>query len=204
MEQLWVQFNRIAKDNAAIVLFGSQPFTSVLVASNIKNFRHEWIWQKDKGANFAHVKRSPMKEHENIVVFSTGRALPKYFPQMQKRTGNGLNLIGNEYVANLGKNPLSVTGPRLKEKRGTVSELRYPSSVQKFNRETGLAPTQKPLKLLEYLVLTYSEEGDTVLDCTMGSGTTGVAAVKLNRNFIGMEIDPATFEKAKNRINEYR
>ena len=164
MNKLWPEFNRVCKDNAAIILFGSQPFTSSLVMSNPKNFKHEWIWKKDKGANFAHVKRAPMKEHENIVVFGTGRAPTKYFPQKQEREGNGKNLVGTKYVANLGAKSESISGPRMKEREGKVSELRYPSSVQYFNRQTGLHPTQKPEKLLQYLVLTYSEVGDTILD----------------------------------------
>lgn len=203
MDKLWKEFNRICKDNAAIVMFGSQPFTSILVNSNIKNFKHEWIWKKDKGANFAHVKRAPMKEHENIVVFGTGRAPTRYFPQKQEREGNGKNLIGTKYVANLGAKSESISGPRMKEREGRVSELRYPSSVQYFNRQTGLHPTQKPLQLLNYLVLTYSESGDTILDPSMGSGTTGVAAAELGRNFIGIELDGEIFNKAKERIEKY-
>lgn len=202
LDQLWPQLNRIAKDNAPIVHFGSQPFTSMLVMSNLKNFKYEWIWQKDKGSNFVHVKRSPFKEHENIVVFGTGREDPNYFPIMEARSGNGLNLIGTQYYSNSQEDPNSVTGPRLKKKKGKIEELRYPKSVQKFNRETGWFATQKPVSLLEYLIKTYSKEGDTVLDPTGGSFSTAIACYNLKRNCLCIEKDEDNFNNGTTRLQE--
>jgi site-specific DNA-methyltransferase (adenine-specific) len=201
--RLWGELNRICKPDAAIIMFGSQPFTSLMIMSNYKNFKHEWIWQKDKGANFAQVKRSPMKEHENVAVFSTGRGPIKYFPQMQQRSGNGLNLIGTEYVGNSKPSSGDINGGRMKSVRKTIDELRYPSSIQKFNRETGFHPTQKPVDLGQYLIRTYSVEGDTVLDPFMGSGSFGVSAAKEKRNYIGIDSDETSYNAAKTRLDEY-
>ena len=196
-EPLWEQYKRIIKDNGAIVLFGSQPFTSALVMSNPKMFKYEWIWKKNAGSNFATTKYQPMKEHENILIFGYGKTI--YNQQRQQRADSGFarqktpikfetktEVYGNSF------------GNKLESK---ITIDRCPSSVQLFNRERGLHPTQKPVPLLEYLIKTYTNEGDTVLDNTMGSGTTGVAAVNLNRNFIGIEMDEHYFEIAEKRIN---
>lgn len=201
--KLWPELNRVCVDDAAIVIFGSQPFTSIVVCSNLKNFKHEWIWQKDKGANFAQVKRSPMKEHENIVVFSTGRAMPKYYPIKEQRKGNGLNLIGNDYMSNTKSREEDMNCGRMTSVKGVTTELRYPSSIQKFNRESGFHCVQKPLKLLSYLIKTYSNPGDLVLDCFMGSGSTNIAAMELGRRSIGIEKDENIFKIAQTRINTY-
>ena len=192
---LWEQYNRIIKDNSAIVLFGSQPFTSALIMSNLKMFKYEWIWEKDAGSNFATVKYQPMKEHENILVFGKGKT--RYFPIMQERIGSRK---GKETTTIDSGRKDSVYGTQ--EGRGIlkVGKLRYPRSIQRFNRERGLHPTQKPVKLLEYLIKTYTNEGELVLDNCMGSGSTGVACVNTNRNFIGMELDNNYFNIAKERI----
>jgi site-specific DNA-methyltransferase (adenine-specific) len=201
-EPMWKELNRIIKHNGAIVLFGSQPFTSALVMSNPKMFKYEWIWEKAVGSNFATLKYQPMKEHENILVFS--KNTHNYYPIMQQRKGSGSERM-------LYKHNTSVTG----EATGSLvchgaevgkydAELRNPSSVQYFNnreKTRGLHPTQKPETLLEYLVKTYTKENETVLDFTMGSGTTGVACKNLNRNFIGIELDKDYFEIATARIN---
>ena len=201
-EPMWKQLKRIIKDNSAIIFTASQPFTSALVMSNTEMFKYEWIWQKAVGSNFATLKYQPMKEHENILVFS--KKTHKYFPIKEKRKGSGSARM------NYGHNG-SITG----EANGTQKfegwevgkydkELRNPSSVQYFNnREStrGLHPTQKPVALLEYLIKTYTNEGDTVLDFTMGSGSTGVACKNINRNFIGIELDENYYKIATERIN---
>lgn len=196
IELLWEQYNRIIKDNGAIVLFGSEPFSSKLVCSNIKNYKHDWVWKKNAGSNFGCVKYQPMREHENILVF--GKNKVTYNPIMQERAESGKARV--KTVVNYNTNT-EVYGDSFDKKISSQRpELRYPSSVQLFNRERGLHPTQKPVPLLEYLIKTYSNEGDTVLDNCMGSGSTGVAAKNLNRNFIGIELDEKYFKIAKERI----
>ena len=196
-EPLWEQYNRIIKDDSAIVLFGSQPFTSALIMSNLKMFKYEWIWEKDAGSNFATVKYQPMKEHENILVFGKGKT--RYFPIMQERIGSRK---GKETTTIDSGRKDSVYGTQ--EGRGIlkVGKLRYPRSIQRFNRERGLHPTQKPVELLEYLIKTYTIEGEVVLDNCMGSGSTGVACIKTERNFIGIELDEKYFNIAKERIDK--
>lgn len=201
LTKLWAQLNRVCKKDAPIVMFGSQPFTSVLVSSNLKNFKHGWVWQKDKGANFAQVKRSPMKEHEDIVVFSTGRGPIKYFPIKEERKGAGVKCIGKEYVANATPDKNDINGGRMVPKRGITTELRYPSSIQKFNREVGWFSTQKPVDLLSYLIKTYSEPNAVVLDPTMGSCSTGVACIKTQRQFIGIEKNKDHYDLCIKRIS---
>lgn len=197
---MWEQLNRIIKPNGAIVLFGSQPFTSVLVNSNIIDFKHEWIWQKNKGSNFANLKTNPFKEHESIIVF--GKNKINYYPIKQLRAESGQNRLKYKM-----RNKLSdINGGKFVNNGNEFytnpdNEKRNPSSIQKFNTENGLHPTQKPVLLMEYLIKTYTNENETVLDFTMGSGTTGVAAKNLNRNFIGIEMDDNYFEIAKERIN---
>ena len=196
-ESLWKEYNRIAKNDAAMVFTASQPFTSSLVMSNPKNFKVEWIWKKNAGSNFGTLKSQPMKEHESVVVFSRGK--PTYNPIMQERAESGKARV--KTVVNYESKSDHHT---MNEKIASIRpELRYPSSVQLFNRQRGLHPTQKPVDLMEYLVKTYTNEGDTVLDNCMGSGTTGVACKSLNRNFIGIEKDDKYFEIAKNRIERH-
>ena len=197
---MWEQLNRIIKPNGAIVLFGSEPFSSALRMSNIKNYKYDWVWKKNRGSNFATLKYQPFKEHEIISVFNKHN----YYPIKEERSESGKNRLDykfknktsdinggkfvnngkDEYINPLGKN------------------LRNPSSVQKFNTEVGKHPTQKPIALMEYLIKTYTNENETVLDFTMGSGSTGVAAKNLNRSFIGIEQDEKYFEIAKERIKE--
>ena len=201
-EALWEQYNRIIKNNGAIVLFGSQPFTSKLVMSNIKNFKYEWIYQKVVGSNFATAKYMPMKEHKNVLVFGKGKV--RYHPIMQKRAENGLKRIKSPFITNSEKGG-EATGHIERNNAGKeYSDLRNPSSVQKFNNRgkdaRGLHPTQKPVDLLEYLIKTYTNENETVLDNCMGSGSTGIACIRTNRKFIGFELDEKYFNIAKERI----
>ena len=197
-DKLWEQYLRICKPNAAICLFASQPFTSALVMSNPKMYRHEWIWLKDKGSNFASTGREPMKEHESILVFSKGKWT--YNKQMQERTGSGKERAKYPVKFNTNKREIYGDGFQKGTPHHMTPKLRVPSSYQKFNREVGLHPTQKPVALCEYLIKTYTNPGEVVLDNCMGSGTTGVAALNLNRRFLGIELDPTYFNSAKERM----
>ncbi len=200
-EPLWTEYKRIIKKNGAIVLFGSQPFTSALVMSNPDWFKYGWVWQKNAGSNFGTVKFQPMKEHEDILLFGEGKTT--YNPIMQERAESGKSRV--KTVVNYNTDSEVYGSGGLVSNKGVSSlrpELRYPSSVQKFNRERGLHPTQKPVALCEYLIKTYTNGGEWVMDNCMGSGTTGVACMNTNRNFIGIEQDEKYFEIAKRRINE--
>ena len=192
-ERLWQAYDRLLKPSGVIALTASQPFTSALVMSNPRKFKVEWIWKKNAGSNFATVKWQPMKEHESVLIFGSGTV--PYFPQMQERA-TGSKAGKRTYKTK----PQAYAGIKGKDVQAIVPELRCPSSVQNFNRERGLHPTQKPVALMEYMIKTYTNEGGTVLDNCMGSGTTGVACQNLGRDFIGIEKDPAYFEIARKRM----
>ena len=198
---MWEQLNRIIKPNGAIVLFGSQPFTSALIMSNVKMFKYEWIWEKNAGSNFGSVRFQPMKEHENILVFSKKRH--NYYQIKQKRSASGeARVLSSKMTYNKNKKDNYIYGDFKKETfKKKADKLRCPRSIQKFNRERGLHPTQKPVALMEYLIKTYTNENETVLDFTMGSGTTMVACKNTNRNGIGIEMDAEYFKIAEQRIN---
>lgn len=198
LEELWKQYDRICKDNAVIALFGSQPFSSMLVMSNLKMFRHEWIWLKNRGSNFANTVREPFKEHEHILIFSKGKWT--YNKQMQPRTGGGLERVKYD----LNRIPNSDNYRKFNKVNKKQGELRVPSSYQKFNTEVGLHPTQKPVQLIEYLIKTYTNEGEIVLDSCMGSGTTAIACLNTNRHFIGFETNEKYYETALKRIENNR
>jgi len=193
-ELMWKQLNRIIKPNGAIVLFAAQPFTSSLIMSNPKTFKYDWVWQKPKGTGHLNAKKQPMRDKEDILVFYKKQCT--YNPQMTK----GEPYDGNARTGS--KQQASVYG-KCTQKRELNTGLRYPKQVQKFGvvERNTLHPTQKPVALMEYLVKTYTNEGETVLDFTMGSGSTGVAAKNLNRKFIGIEMDNKYFNIAKDRIN---
>ena len=195
-DKLWEQYNRLINDNGAIVLFGSEPFSSMLRMSNIKMYKYDWVWKKNAGSNFGNVRFQPMKEHESISVFGKGKI--NYYPIMQERAESGKERVKSKVKYNTKTEDYSESlhNEQIVER----PQLRYPSSVQFFNRERGLHPTQKPVALLEYLIKTYTKENETVLDNCMGSGSTGVACVYTNRKFIGIEKDDKYFEIAKNRI----
>jgi len=204
-EPLWEQYERIIKNNGAIVLFGSQPFTSVLVASNLNLFKYEWIWRKSRPTGFAQAKNQPLREHENVLVFSKGTAI--HASQSKNRmTYNAQGLIGTSIVKKQGKNGRTDTcfSVRLSHKDLHIQRhTNYPRSVIEVPSESKTVhPTQKPVPLCEYLILTYTNEGETVLDNCMGSGTTGVACYNTNRKFIGIEINPKYFRIAKERIEK--
>ena len=194
LDLLWKQYKRIIKDNGAIVLTASQPFTTKLISSNYEMFKYEWIWEKDGGSNFATVKYMPMKEHENIVVFGKGKLL--YNEQREERIGSRKGKITK--TIDSGRKD-SVYGTQEGGFEMIVPELRCPRSIQRFTRERGEHPTQKPLDLMKYLINIYSNENDMVLDNTMGSGTTCLASKELNRKFIGIEKEPKYYEIACRR-----
>jgi len=189
LDNLWKQYKRIIKQHGAIVLFGSQPFTSRLVTSNLEWFRYELIWEKSRPTGYLDANRRPMKKHENILVFSAGH--PVYYPQFD---------IGKPYVRAPGSQAVQYSSHRAMK---TVSDgRRYPTTILAFSNSNyrSLHPTQKPLALLEYLIKTYTKPGEVVLDNVMGSGTTGVACVNTGRDFIGIELELDYFEIAKARI----
>lgn len=197
-DNLWEQYKRIIKINKAIVLFGGEPFSTYLKMSNIKNYKYDWIWDKHSVNGFLNAKKRPMKRHETISVFSYGT--PVYYPQMEVRgrireKGAHNNRIGDgDMVYGKYKNI------------PTYNNTYYPTSILSFSNadhSNKLHPTQKPVTLLEYLIKTYTNEGDTVLDNCMGSGSTGIACLNTNRNFIGMELDEHYFDIAKQRIEEH-
>lgn len=193
LQLLWEHYNRIIKDNGAIVLFAQTPFDKVLGTSNLKHLRYEIIWEKSHPTGHLNAKRMPMKAHENILVFY--KKLPTYNPQ--KTSGH----IRKYAVKRGDKTP--VYGDQTFRELSYDSTERYPRSVLQFasDKQTSkLHPTQKPLALIEWLIKTYSNEGDTVLDNCMGSGTTGVAAKTLNRKFIGIELEAHFYHVANKRI----
>lgn len=194
LDLLWVELKRIAKDRTPIVLFAQTPFDKVLGTSNLSMLRYEWIWEKTAATGFLNAKKMPLKAHENVLVFY--KKLPVY--NAQKTTGHERKTAGRKSVNS------EVYGKAMKKTKYDSTE-RYPRSVQVFpsdKQRKPLHPTQKPEALLEYIVKTYSNKGDLVLDFCMGSGTAGVAAKKLNRNFIGFEKELKYFDIAKARIED--
>jgi len=201
-EPLWEQYNRIIKDNGAIVLTATQPFTSVLVCSQIDKFKVEWIWKKNAGSNFAQTKYQPMKEHESVLIFGKQRTV--YNPIMQPRSEAGQKMIKNKIKSKASNGDDVYNGANKGyDNSNRDVDLRVPSSVQLFNRERGLHPTQKPVALFEYLIKTYTNEGEIVLDNCSGSGTTAVACMNTKRQFICCELDPTYYEISNKRIYEH-
>ena len=208
LEPLWEQYDRIIKDNGTICLFSSQPFTSFLVYSNPKEFKYEWVWHKSKGCNFTHAKNMPIKFHENICVFS--KAPIGHVSQLRERRMK-YNPQGIVRVDKSWSRPQKYeTEHKLARKSHSLNRIieyeGYPKSIIEFNnsdnRERGLHPTQKPVALCEYLIKTYTDEGDTILDNCIGSGTTAVAAINTNRNYTGFELDNHYCEIANERIRK--
>lgn len=194
LDKLWSEYERVIKDNGAIVLFSAEPFTSVLISSNPKIYRYDLIWDKKLSSGFLNSKRMPLRRHEQIIVFY--KKLPTYNPQMEVRgkvRKKGITTETGKHTTNYGKF------------KNTVSENNtyYPTSILDFsnaNRSEKVHPTQKPLSLIEYMIKTYTNEGDLILDNTCGSGTTGLGAKNLNRNYIMMEQDPKYYEIACKRV----
>ena len=195
-DKLWEQYKRIIKDNGAIVLFGSQPFTSALVMSNIKMFKYDFVWNKGNTSGFLNANKMPLRKHEDVIIFSMSKnGKFTYNPQMTKgilrkkgRTINSKQRNYGNYNANI-----------------SINDTYYPTSILDIgvvNRTNNIHPTQKPIALLEYLIKTYTNENELILDNTMGSGTTGVACQNTNRKFIGIEKETNYFDIAVKRIKD--
>jgi len=212
-DKMWERLNRLINPNGAIVLFGNEPFSSALRMSNIKSFRHEWFWNKVNAGNFVQAKNHPLKIVENIMCFSDKKVL--YYPQMNRNS--------KEYTAKLKAKHINKKQSSLIQtvedkyfkmasgvfKSKTDESLSFPKNIielSKFEKECNskyrVHPTQKPVALMEYLIKTYTNENETVLDFTMGSGSTGVACVNTNRNFIGIELDDKYFKISQERTNK--
>jgi len=200
-DPLWAEYGRVIKDNGAIVLTASQPFTTSLVASQIGKFRHAWVWNKVFAGNVMQAKRQPLKTVEDVLVFSMGDKGPIYRPSMEKRDSpikaGGLNSKGA--IPNMSG---EIARAAVKAK---VYDEKYPTSILTFNvREgRGLHPTQKPVALFEYMIRTYTDEGMTVLDNCAGSGTTAIAAMNAKRRWICIERDETYFAKAVERVRSH-
>ena len=194
-EPLWEQYRRIAKKNAAIVLTASQPFTSALIASNLANFRYSWVWEKTRGSNPYLANVQPLRCHEDVCVFGDR---PRYYPQKTEGASYTISPKAGGRVASDDRSNRAGFN-------GKVGSGRFPRSVVRISNpsaEMGLHPTQKPVALMEYLIRTYTNEGETVLDNCMGSGTTGAACMNTGRRFIGIEMDAGYFQIAQGRIME--
>lgn len=197
-KELWEQYNRLIVKNGAVILTASQPFTTALINSNPKNFRYELIWYKTKASGFLNANKMPNKSHENILIFY--KELPTYNPQKYEIDSKFLRK-GKSSKKN-SSNLFRIRGPKSVTYQYLDTGLRHPDSVLCFPSESGkgIHPTQKPTALMNFLIRSYSNEGDTILDNCMGSGTTGVACVQTNRNFIGIEKEFEFFELAQRRI----
>ena len=197
-EPLWENYKRLVKDNGAVVLFGSEPFSSYLRMSNIKDYKYDWVWEKNVASNFMQYKFMPAKKHEMISVFCKGKTV--YNPIMENKSPLSLERMkygfGDRKQSEHYKTNISLD-------YSDRQEQMYPTSIKKFNRETGLHPTQKPVALFEYLIKTYTNEGETVLDNTAGSMTTAIACINTNRNYICIEKDKGYYEMGKQRVDEH-
>ena len=201
-EPMWAELKRIIKPNGAIVLFGSEPFSSALRMSNIKQYKYDWVWDKLSATNFVHAKNKPMKQHENISVFSLGTTIHKgqsknrmeYYPQELIQINKKRNKTINSDIS-FSKRPSH-------KDEFITTHTNYPKTILSFKRDKGFHPTQKPVALLEYLIKTYTQEGETVLDFTFGSCSTGVACLNTNRRFIGVEMEEKYFDIGASRMQE--
>lgn len=192
MDRLWEQYERVIKDNGAIVLTACQPFTTALINSNIKLFKYCWIWQKPQGVDPFMAKKRPMNNYEDICVFY--KEQPTYNPQFTK--GKPYKVERDRTTRNY-----EITGTEMKPTTTVNEGVRYPTRILQFNQERGYHPTQKPVLLFEYLIKTYTSGGEVILDNCLGSGTTAVASVKTGRKFIGFETEPKYIEIANKRID---
>jgi DNA modification methylase len=201
-DKMWERLNKLIKPNGAIVLFGSEPFSSALRMSNIKNYKYDWVWDKTRGFSPQLANIQPMKSHELIHIFGKNGKKVVYYPQKTK-----LEKTDSRKATNKKHNRKDGTGQSILCSSFSSDKVytdRFPLSIITFSKNPStekLHPTQKPVALMEYLIKTYTNEGEVVLDFTMGSGTTGVACKNLNRNFIGIELDPGYFKIAEARIN---
>lgn len=198
LDLMWKQLNRIIKTNGAIVLFGCEPFSSALRMSNIKNYKYDWIWKKDRPSGFLNAKKQPLRNIENISVFYKKQVI--YNPIMY--IGKKSHSIGKA-INNKKQNKNNLYGDF--KSMNTKGNLKYPRQILEYSKpHPPIHPTQKPVALMEYLIKTYTNENQTVLDFTMGSGTTGVACINTNRKFIGIENNKEYFEIALKRIEQHK
>ena len=206
-DKLWKEYGRVIKDNGAIVLTASQPFTSALVMSNPKLFKYQWVWVKTKKTGFTNGKNRPLSQHEDVIVFSKAnvangsKIMMKYNPQ-------GLQPLGKVRKGDKNKSIGDANGQkyyRPSQSKDYIQEFtNYPTTILNVASEGKIVhPTQKPVELMEYLIRTYTDENDIVLDNTMGSGTTGLACLKTNRQFIGIEKEKQYYDVAVRRLSEY-
>lgn len=201
-ELLWQHYKRVIKQNGAICLFGSEPFSSKLRMSAIDLFKYDWIWEKNSGLGFQHSKNMPLKRHEIISVFSKAPIGHKSLLGERRMVYNPQGAICDNKVSKVSKKSDLLGARPNQDGKLYISYSNFPTSILRFENKRGDHPTQKPVTLLEYLIRTYTNEGETVLDNCMGSGSTGVACVNTNRNFIGIELDRNYFRLAVNRIAE--
>ena len=199
---LWEQYERIIKDNGAIILTASQPFTSALVMSNIKLFKYEWIWDKVTARGHLVAKKRPMAQHENILIFGKGKI--NYYPQMIERPKDKIEYRKTtEY-----KRTDIMGGSNSNAPTNKIYDKWYPKTIivesNAGSSNTSIHPTQKPVALFEYLIKTYTNEGETVLDNCIGSGTTAIACINTSRNYIGFELSQTYFNLANERIEKHK
>ncbi len=195
LDELWKEYERVIKDKGSIVLFSAQPFTSALISSNYKLFKYDWVWEKDRPSNPLVANKRVMPRHESVCVFY--KKQPTYNPQKQLREEKNKRNNKKDTTHNTG----TKVGAMYRSDGNT--DLVHPTSIQKFRTgKRGFHPTQKPLSLIEYMIKTYTNEGDLILDNTCGSGTTGLGAKNLNRNYIMMEQDTKYYEIACKRVQE--
>ena len=200
-EPLWEHYNRVIKDNGAIVLFGSEPFSSALRSSNFQLYKYDWKWIKDGSTGFQTVKTQPMRKYEDIMIFSKG-TIASGSPRNMKYNPQGLVEINETHKVKK-KSQCMGDRPNQDGKKYIAKYTNYPVNLLEFSRDKNTVhPTQKPVALLEYLIKTYTNEGEIVLDNCMGSGSTGVACVNIDRHFIGIELDEKYFNVAKERIEK--
>ena len=197
LDFLWKEYYRLSRERAVWIFTASQPFTTTLINSNPKDFRYEWIWEKPQGTNPLNAKFQPLKSHENILVFY--RKKPTYHPQMEKSTPYRSFLSETKTLGEAYSTPET---PKKSQHRDNPEGTRYPKTVLRFPQERKWHPTQKPVDLMAYLIRTYTNPGERVLDHTMGSGTTGVAALREGREFIGIEKEEKYFRIAEERMAE--
>ena len=197
--EMWPEWERILKPDGVFVFTASQPFTSDLVISRRGFFKCEWIWKKNRGSNFAGLKTMPFKEHESVVVFCRGKLT--FNPIKEQRAESGLSRVRYDFSSKVTSSINGGGGTFYnQDERRTLQDERHPSSVQEFNTEVGIHPTQKPVDLMRYLILTYSNKGDTVFDGYSGSGTTAHACLVEGRKFVGSELDKTYYEKSVKRL----
>ena len=206
IEPLWKQYKRVLKDNGAIVLTAIEPFASMLRANDLKGYKHEWIWNKENAGNFIQAKNHPLRVHENVLVFSNGKV--NYYPIMTDADPKNVRPLGvkkqkTDFMGKVSAGEFKSAKKYNPKKRYPKTILTYNARAKECNNVNRVHPTQKPVELFEYLIKTYTNVGELVLDNCMGSGTTGVACKNLNRNFIGIELDDEYFEIAKERIESH-